>query len=341
MTQTELNNLSPKADRALGSVVGALIGDAAGGIFEFMGRPPTLQEAQAALDLPGGGVFDLAPGQFTDDGEMTMALLGAIAKARGAYRQELAAQAYCEWEQSNPFDIGLATRAALRVPKAAMNNPKSLAKLVCSQALEHNLASKANGCMMRATPLGIAATGCNIEETIEMVTADVVLTHPNKDCIDSTIAYVLALRHLILHDGDGDGAFEAANTYLLVSNHLVQGWLNQAIDCNIDPVTEQIGFVKHGFTLAFHFLAYEYNYKEAIIQTLLMSGDTDTNACIVGGLIGAKNGSTNISKKSVQMLLNNSKNSRPLRLQASMLIKYLSYFFETTTEVRQSAPLNI
>jgi ADP-ribosylglycohydrolase len=212
LAQTECDNLSPQADRALGSVVGALIGDAAGGIFEFMGRPPTLQEAQAALDLPGGGVFDLAPGQFTDDGEMTMALLGALAKGKGAYRQELAALAYCEWEQSNPFDIGLATRAALRVPKAAMTNPKALAKLVCSQALEHNSTSKANGCMMRATPLGIAATGCNIEETIEMVTSDVVLTHPNKDCIDSTVAYVLALRHLILHDGDSEGAIEIANT---------------------------------------------------------------------------------------------------------------------------------
>jgi len=303
LTQAELNNLSPKAERALGSVVGALIGDAAGGIFEFMGRPPTLKEAQAALDLPGGGVFDLAPGQFTDDGEMTMALLGAIAKGKGAYRQELAAQAYCEWEQSNPFDIGLATRAALRVPKAAMNNPKSLAKLVCSQALEHNSGSKANGCMMRATPLGIAATGCNIKETIEMVASDVVLTHPNKDCVDSTVAYVLALRHLILHDGDSEAAIEVANTYLSDNNRLVLGWLNQAIEGNIDPVTKQIGFVKHGFTLAFHFLAFQFNFKEAITQTLLMSGDTDTNACIVGGLIGANCGLARLPFKSRAKIL--------------------------------------
>ena len=303
LTQTELNKLSPKADRALGSVVGALIGDAAGGIFEFMGRPPTLKEAQAALVLPGGGVFDLAPGQYTDDGEMTMALLGAIAKGKGAYKQELAAQAYCEWEQSNPFDIGLATRAALRVPKAAMNDPKSLAKLVCSQAIEHNSESKANGCMMRATPLGIAATGCNIEETIEMVTSDVVLTHPNKDCIDSTVAYVLALRHLILHDGDSEGAIEVANTYLFDNNRLVLGWLNQAIEGNIDTVTKQIGFVKHGFTLAFHFLGYQFSFKEAITQTLLMSGDTDTNACIVGGLIGANCGLARLPFKSRAKIL--------------------------------------
>lgn len=324
LTQTELNNLSPKVDRALGSVVGALIGDAAGGIFEFMGRPPTLKEAEAALDLPGGGVFDLAPGQFTDDGEMTMALLEAIAKAKGAYRQELAAQAYCEWEQSNPFDIGLATRAALHVQKAAMNNSKSLAKLVCSQALEYNSASKANGCMMRATPLGIAAAGCNIEETIEMVTSDVLLTHPNKDCVDSTLAYVLALRHLILHDGDSEGAIEVANTYLFDNNHLVLGWLNQALQGNIDPVTKQIGFVKHAFTLAFHFLAYQVSFKESITQTLLMSGDTDTNACIVGGMIGARAGASALPTNSMKTILNENMktiNVRPIQFTSSTLAK--------------------
>jgi ADP-ribosylglycohydrolase len=203
-----------------------------------------------------------------------------------------------------------------------MSNPKSLAKLVCSQALEHNSGSKAHGCMMRATPLGIAATGCNIEETIEMVTSDVVLTHPNKDCIDSTVAYVLALRHLILHDGDSEGAIEIANTYLLDNNRLVLGWLNQAIEGNIDPVTKQIGFVKHGFTLAFHLLEHQFSFKEAITQTLLMSGDTDTNACIVGGMIGAQTGYKKIPSKP-RYLLNDEvtqiKIERPKRFKSITL----------------------
>ena len=323
LAQIDFDNLSPKADRALGCVIGALIGDAAGGTFEFMGRPPTLKEAQAALDLPGGGVFDLAPGQFTDDGEMTMALLGALAKGKGAYRQELAALAYCEWEQSNPFDIGLATRAALRVPMAAMTNPKALAKLVCSQALEHNSASKANGCMMRATPLGIAATGCNIEETIEMVTADVVLTHPNKDCIDSTVAYVLALRHLIEHDSNNEEAIEIANSYLMANNLAVLGWLNEAISGVISPVTNQIGFVKHAFTLAFQALAKEYTFKKAITKTLLMSGDTDTNSCIVGGLTGASLGLHKLPSNSIGKILDFPKkfpNSRTLEFTAHNLL---------------------
>jgi ADP-ribosylglycohydrolase len=88
--------------------------------------------------------------------------------------------------------------------------------------------------------------------------------------------------------------------------------------------------------LAFHFLAYQYSYEEAIVQTLLKSGDTDTNACIVGGMIGAKIGALNISKRSVEMLLNNSHNSRPLQFQASMLFKYLSYYLDSNLEISSS-----
>ena len=103
-------------DAAKGAVLGALIGDAAGGVLEFMGRPPKPKEAKEALeDMPGGGVFSLAPGQFTDDGEMTVTLLQTLCNTQGAYRADLVAQAYCQWEGSAPFDIGIATRSALRV----------------------------------------------------------------------------------------------------------------------------------------------------------------------------------------------------------------------------------
>ena len=142
-----------------------------------------------------------------------------------------------------------------------------------------------------------------------------------------------------MHDGDDEGAIKTANSYLSINNHSVLGWLDQAMEGNIDSVTKQIGFVKHGFTLAFHFLAYQYSYEEAIAQTLLKSGDTDTNACIVGGMIGAKIGVLNISKRSVQMLLKNSHNSRPLQLQASMLFKYLSYYFDSNLENKEYAAI--
>ncbi len=46
------------------------------------------------------------------------------------------------------------------------------------------------------------------------------------------------------------------------------------------------------------------NYVDAIRETLLGGGDTDTNACIVGGLIGAASGASNIPEDMKQAVLN-------------------------------------
>jgi ADP-ribosylglycohydrolase len=45
--------------------------------------------------------------------------------------------------------------------------------------------------------------------------------------------------------------------------------------------------VRYAFTYAFYYLAQESRFEDAIYRTLLEGGDTDTNACIVGGLVGA------------------------------------------------------
>ena len=42
------------------------------------------------------------------------------------------------------------------------------------------------------------------------------------------------------------------------------------------------------FTHSFYYLLHDYTYEDAIKRMLLKGGDTDTNAAIVGGLIGAK-----------------------------------------------------
>eukprot|EP00828_Plagiopyla_frontata_P048592 TRINITY_DN9361_c0_g1_i5.p4 TRINITY_DN9361_c0_g1~~TRINITY_DN9361_c0_g1_i5.p4 ORF type:complete len:107 (+),score=26.12 TRINITY_DN9361_c0_g1_i5:658-978(+) len=45
------------------------------------------------------------------------------------------------------------------------------------------------------------------------------------------------------------------------------------------------------------------DYLEIQRQVLLKGGDTDTNACIVGGLIGAAIGYDNLPKKQLEILL--------------------------------------
>lgn len=278
------------AERAMyGTVLGALIGDAAGGVLEFMGRKPTPEEVQKAMDMPGGGVFKLAPGQFTDDGEMTVVLLSSLAQANGSYLVSQVARGYCKWERSKPFDIGMATSSALMEdPYDESDAP--LEVKVEKQAATYNGDSKANGSLMRATPLGIISAGLSPEAAAEVARQDARLTHPNETCQHATAAYVLAIRHLILHPGDAKGAFAAAKTYAQNNSEEVTGWIESIITRKPGPAYPLAGFVKHAFSYAFYHLRCGSSFEQALTQTLERGGDTDTNACIVGGLIGALHG---------------------------------------------------
>lgn len=78
--------------------------------------------------------------------------------------------------------------------------------------------------------------------------------------------------------------------------------------------TEAIGFIKHAFILSFFYLykaadldengglTYDLDgelgkqlYFESVRETISLGGDTDTNACIVGGMVGAYVGIKNIN----------------------------------------------
>jgi ADP-ribosyl-[dinitrogen reductase] hydrolase len=47
----------------------------------------------------------------------------------------------------------------------------------------------------------------------------------------------------------------------------------------------------------------KYSYEKGITDMLLEGGDTDTNACIVGGLLGAAHGVKSIKEKWVSNVL--------------------------------------
>jgi ADP-ribosylglycohydrolase len=133
-----------------------------------------------------------------------------------------------------------------------------------------------------------------------MAEADAAMTHPNPTCISATTAYVLALRHLILNASDSgkvEGAVQAASDYLNSKDKAnnsgrleVSEWLEDALHGRLPAAFPQAGFVRYAFTYAFYYLAQESRFEDAIYRTLLEGGDTDTNACIVGGLVGACEG---------------------------------------------------
>lgn len=274
-------------DLSAGAIWGAFIGDAAGAYLEFLGRPPNSIDVETALTMPGGGCWHTAPGQITDDGEMTIALARALADD-GDFDIRKIAKSYRRWFESHPFDVGNATHAALR--SGDLDAP-DLHQICMSNADRHNLASKANGCLMRATPLGVWGTHHDIEDVVSAAKADCQLTHPNATCQIASASYVIAIRHLILNPADKFGAFDAAYDVAEAhGNDEVRLFLKNAKVGQLPECHPQAGYLGIAFTHAFYHLLSGSSYIETLRTVFAGGGDTDTNACIAGGLIGAMTG---------------------------------------------------
>lgn len=55
---------------------------------------------------------------------------------------------------------------------------------------------------------------------------------------------------------------------------------------------------------AFFYLKNEFSYQDALRDILMRGGDTDTNAAIIGGLLGASEGINGINLEMVMKVLN-------------------------------------
>jgi ADP-ribosylglycohydrolase len=64
--------------------------------------------------MNGGGPFNLAPGQVTDDSELAMMLLNGLVAGQGSLDTFKICKYYADWYNSNPFDIGNTCAAGLR-----------------------------------------------------------------------------------------------------------------------------------------------------------------------------------------------------------------------------------
>lgn len=279
------------ADRRLAAATGALegacVGDAAGAVLEFLGREPRAADVARALSFPGGGCWGVAPGQITDDGELTLALASAL--TAGGFDVERIAAAYAGWYGSRPFDIGQTTARAFGVVSSGrMRDGVSLASAMRAAAHEGSLGSKANGSLMRATPLGVVGQGRPPDAVAALAIADSSLSHPNASCCDAVACYAIAIASLVEVPGDRARAWSRAHDW--AARHAraeARDWLAAAERGEEAAFTPQDGFVRIGFVNAFVHLRRGSTYAAALESTLAGGGDTDTNACIVGGLIGA------------------------------------------------------
>jgi len=296
MTQNEIQiNIDHNVlSRAQGCLLGQLAGDALGSLVEFQ-TPEQIRRKypDGVRNLVDGGTWNTIAGQPTDDSEMAL-LLARMLADQGKYDPEEARKAYVFWLDSAPFDCGMTVSSGLR----GRPNPES----------------QANGAMMRISPLGIFGVNHDLEQVAEWARQDAALTHPHPVCQQANALFTMAIAHAIQ-----TGIEPCALHKQIVA------WSNEmsADDALMEVITgsteappadyvHQQGWVLIAFRNALWQLRHAPNLEEAVVDTIMRGGDTDTNAAICGALLGAVWGRDAIPAQWTDCLLN----CRPVAGQA-------------------------
>ena len=282
-------------DRRLGCLLGQLIGDALGTRYEFEDADTVRAlvaddtDRNGFLPILGGGPFGVVPGQVTDDSELAVGLLASLLE-EGTYNRESVAQNYLRWLASRPFDVGNTTRNAFR-------NARNYTEIV-ENSRRHNNGSLSNGCLMRISPLGLGLVG-DPDTLMEFAEEDCRMTNPADATVDAVRVFVLMISVLV-ETGDRDTALESAMREartpvvrdLISASVLPATTVTLADGTRVRPDSHFMGYFGVALHNALHQLRTTRSFHESLVATVELGGDTDTNGCIAGALLGAYYGAS-------------------------------------------------
>ncbi len=303
-------------DRARGALLGLAVGDALGTTYEFerVDQPayPTLATGPAT-DVVGRGPFGLPAGAITDDTQLAVCLARSLAD-RGGFEAADVARRYVAWMEG-AFDIGNQTGGALRRIAAGQED----AGVATWRASAHHAAG--NGSLMRTAPLAVALAGAPPQALLDAAIAESMITHADPRCALACAAFDAAIAYGVRDSGDANAMFTAAQEGLAAGTlRLALAWAHEdpverelvthariALEADLaaaaaaDPgvytelhLHRTAGFVRVAFRLAFWHLLHTPSWRAALVDVASRGGDADTNAAIVGALLGARDGASAI-----------------------------------------------
>jgi ADP-ribosylglycohydrolase len=277
-------------DRLAGGLVGLLVGDALGVPYEFTlpGEVPDAEhiefEPPAGFPRSHGGT---PPGTWSDDGAQALCLLSSV-----LWHDRLDVEDFgrrlVNWQDhgymtpdGRVFDVGIQTSRALQAIR--MGRPA----VTAGGASEHD---NGNGSLMRVLPLALWHAGSD-EELVRDAFLQSLPTHGHVRSQVCCAIYVLWARRLL--DGlDVDAAWREAvqATRALVAD---SPEAVEQLEFHVRPEGDAIGRGT-GYVVDALRSAYQVQSAgdfEAIVRAAIRLGhDTDTTACLAGGIAGVRFG---------------------------------------------------
>lgn len=279
-----------KQDRYCGAMLGLAVGDAVGSTLEF--RPPGSFEPIA--DMVGGGPFELAPGQWTDDTSMALCLAESLL-ARQGFDPVDQMQRYVRWwregylsSTGHCFDIGGTVRSAL-------SRFEATGEPFCGGTDPY---SAGNGSIMRLAPIPLYYAADPMQAVTKSGESSRT-THGATTTVDAC-RYLGSLMV---------GALQGVSKETLLSDHYssVAGYWNENSLCpEIDaiaggtfkekepPEIKGSGYVVESLEAALWAFHRGHTFEEGCLLAVNLGDDADTTGAVYGQLAGAFYGSSSI-----------------------------------------------
>ena len=301
-----------QADRIVGAVLGSAAGDALGAGYEF---------TDPGLDTPiymkGGGIFGWAPGEWTDDTQMAVAVLDAA--AGGELDMEGVAANFLAWFDSMPTDVGNQTASVL----SSATGQTDLG--ACAAAyLDTHPGGAGNGGLMRNTPVALTALG-DRDLVAERAKAVASLTHAHPNSVAACVIWSLAIEEAVTSsDPDEQFDWEAAVRRGLeyLPEDRCKRW-TEIIDEAVEGPPGRFnpnGWVVTAFQAALAAIIHtpvpednsQGHLSAALVAAVRIGHDTDTVAAIAGGLLGARWGASAVPDEWWQLIHGSRQNGSPM-----------------------------
>lgn len=276
------------------ALLGSIVGDALGVPVEFSSRAERSHDP--VTDMRAWGTHHQPAGTWSDDSSMLLCLAESISGTGWNLEDQMAR--YARWlnegymtPHGDVFDVGGATRAAIRRYGAGTE------AVLCGGRDERD---NGNGSLMRCLPAALYFAASPDEMLSAAMDEASRLTHAHPRSRLACVYFALVVSELLRSAGAGAREAVAAATDRLAPlaeggslpadlvselpslDRIVSGRLHTLAEAEI----QSSGYVVHTLEAALWCLCTSNSYRECVLKAVNLGDDTDTTACVAGGLAG-------------------------------------------------------
>ena len=278
--------MTTKVDRATGVLLGLACGDALGRPVEFNAPHRIQDEHGRVTEMLADGTHRKPAGTITDDTDLALCIARSLSEEETFDPSAIAAN-FVEWYESDPFDIGGLTAATLR--RLAAGGEWSQIGIEEWKHLPEGR-NAGNGSLMRCAPYGIAFHS-RLDDLITTSRVSSAITHADPRCQWSCVVLNTTIAGLL--EGQDQPLRHALNVVNDAPNEVRDAAIAVEEVLNGDADPKSIELKNSGYVVTtvqaglYHGLTAE-TAEKAIVDAVMMGGDTDTIAAVTGAVAGAR-----------------------------------------------------